>query len=132
MKKIWYYVITLGVGLVFTLVLVALFGTFTQTSDVIIYQNLSNAFFVSGAVLFGVGVVVFTGNGGAYDMLKYGFIKFIDRFRKDVVNKKYHTFYDYHEAQKAKQRSFLHLVVVGAVLIAIAVVFLLLNKKARG
>ena len=122
-KTLWTYLITAGVGLLITLLVLIIRSTFTQTAAIIIYQDLCDAFFIPGASFLCVGALVWASNGGAFDMLRYGAIRFVDRFRKDVINRKYHTFYDYREAQKSKHRSFLYFFLVGLAFVVVAVVF---------
>ncbi len=104
-------------------------GTFEQTRLSAIYRDLSDAFFASGAVTLCVGLLICMNNGGAFRMLSYGFIRLIDRFRRDLTKVKYRTFYDYNEAKKDHKSEFLYLVIVGAVFVVVAVVFLLLYQK---
>lgn len=123
MKKKWKYLITAGVGVVIAVVVLACKGTFTHKAVLLILQDLCDAFFIPGAIFICFGGIVWASNGGAFDMLKYGGIKFIDRFRKNVINKKYHTFYDYREAQKGKEKSSLYFLLIGLAFVVVAVAF---------
>ena len=127
MKKIkWTYFITVGLGLVVAVLMLVGQGTFTKTLNIAIYEDISNAFFVPGAVFLCFGVIVWASNGGAFDMLKYGGIKLIDKFRRNVRNKKYPTYYDYREAQKGKGRSFWYFLLIGLAFAIVGAVFLIL------
>lgn len=130
MKKIWKYLITTGVGLAATLVVLLVSGTFTKTQPLPIFQDLMDSFFIPGAVLLFVGLLVCATNGGALDALSYGAIRLVDSFRKDVRNAKWRTYYDYSEHKKSQKRSFWHLVIVGAAFIAVAAVFWILRSNA--
>ena len=124
-SKKWTYLITIGLGLVVAVLMLVSQGTFTETSSIAIYEDISNAFFVPGAIFLCFGVIVWASNGGAFDMLKYGGIKLVDRFRKNVHNKKYPTYYDYREAQKGKGKSFLYFLLVGIAFAIVGAVFLI-------
>ena len=131
-KILWTYLITVGIGLLIALLVLIIRSTFTQTAAMIIYQDLCDAFFIPGASFLCFGALVWASNGGAFDMLKYGAIRFVDRFRKDVVNRKYHTFFDYREAQKSKHKSFLYFLLVGLAFVVLAVVFYAVFKVELG
>ena len=62
-------------------------------------------------------------------MLAFGVIKLVDLFKKDLTKVKYKTFYDYRKAQKEKQRSFSAYIVVGAVVLAISILFLVIYNN---
>lgn len=112
MKKFWKYFITALVGLVAALLILVLKGTY-----------LSDALFVPGVLLLGVGTLLFASNGGAFDMLAFGVIKLLDLYKRDLTKVKYRTFYDYRQAQKDKKRSFDYLLIVGAAMVVVASVF---------
>ena len=87
---------------------------------------LCDSFFVPGVVLLGFGLLVVASNGGTFDMLIYGTKKFFNMFRKNPSARLQETFYDYRTAKSENKMSFLHLIVVGLVFIAISIIFLLL------
>ena len=62
-------------------------------------------------------------------MIAFGVIKLFDLFKKDLTKVKYKTFYDYRKAQQEKQRSFSAYIVVGAVFIAVSILFLVLYNN---
>jgi len=123
MKKVLYYLIPFLLCAIIVVVFLAAQGSFAKTGKGLIF-DLCNAFTVSGAAMTGVGLLVFVTNGGAFDMLAFGFIKLFDLFKKDLTKVKYRTFYDYHKAQGDKKRSFLHLLLIGMGYLIVAVIFL--------
>ncbi len=125
-KKLIKYSITTATCAVITILILWAKGTFTQTRLATVYRDLSDAFFVSGAVTLCMGLLICMNNGGAFRMLSYGFIRLIDRFRRDLTKVKYRTFYDYNEAKKDHKSEFWYLVIVGAVFVVVAVAFLIL------
>ena len=129
MKKIWKYLITALVGLVGALLILVFKDTFAKTATQKILADLSDAFFVPGVLLLGVGTLLFASNGGAFDMLAFGVIKLLDLYKRDLTKVKYRTFHDYRQAQKEKKRTFDYLLIVGAAMVVISAVFLILYYK---
>ncbi|MGN1039806.1 MAG: DUF3899 domain-containing protein [Candidatus Fimimonas sp.] len=127
MKKIWKYLITALVGLVVALLILFYKDTFNKTAVLPVLADLSDAFFVPGVLLLGVGTLLFASNGGAFDMLAFGIMKLFDLFKRDLTKVKYRTFYDYRQAQKEKKRSFSYLLIVGAAMVVVAAVFLIVH-----
>ena len=128
MKKWLQYVIISVVNLLLAL------GVFFMQKESIevagdIYKVLCNAFFVPGFCTLGFGLLIWSSNGGTFDMLAFGVIKIIDLFKRDVTKVKYRTFYDYRKAQQEKQHSFLEYILVGAVMIAISIVLLVIYNN---
>ena len=128
MKKWLQYVIISGVNLLMALcVFLMQKDSIAQTVDV--YKVLCNAFFVPGICTLGFGALIWSTNGGTFDMLAFGVIKLVDLFKKDLTKVKYKTFYDYRKAQQEKQRSFSAYIVVGVVVLAISILFLVIYNN---
>ncbi|MBQ4272721.1 MAG: DUF3899 domain-containing protein [Clostridia bacterium] len=100
-----------------------------QHSGELLLKDLCNAFFVPGAVVLGIGLLIWTANGGTFDMIAFGVIKLFDLLKRDMTKVKYKTFYDYRQAQQDKKRSFTAYLIIGAVLMVIAVIFLILYNN---
>lgn len=130
------YLITVGVLAVIA-VLVAwargAFGPISQTELAELkitelqcrMRQWSDAFFVSGVLGLGFGLIIVASNGGAFDMIAYGFRALFSVFKKDPVDRKYATFYDYRKAREKKKRSFWYLVIVGGAFVLVSVAFTL-------
>ncbi len=126
-KKLLGYGISLLIGAAVALLVMGLRGIFTETEPREIMRLLSDAFFVPGVILAGVGLLVFATNGGVFDMLAYSMILFVNLFRRNVQDRKYRDFYEYREAKKdRKRKSLAFLLVVGLFYIALAALFLIL------
>ena len=126
MKKYLNYIITFGIGLMVSLTIMLSKNVFKQASTSEVMHILCDSFFVPGVVLLGFGLLVVASNGGTFDMLIYGTKKFFNMFRKNPTKRLQETFYDYRTAKSENKMSFLHLIVVGLVFIAISIIFLLL------
>ena len=118
------YIISAAVGVAIFVIVICVQQIWNADDTAQTMQILSDACFVPGVLLAGVGLIIFASNGGAFDMLAYAFIRLFDLFRKDARNKKYKDFYEYREARKDKKRGMAFMLIVGAVFILIAVIFL--------
>ncbi len=125
MKKVLKYLIPFLICSIFTVVILATHGSFVKTGKTLMGE-LSDAFFVPGVITLGIGLLVMATNGGAFDMLSFGVLKLFDLLKRDLTKVKYRTFYDYRQAQKEKKRSFLHVVLIGAGFVLVALVFLVI------
>lgn len=126
MKTVYRYLITTGVGMLIVLLIVLMKNGFTETDVTIALQIWCDAFFVSGVFLTCGGLIVVASNGGVFDMLGYAVSLLWYTFKSSKVERKYKTFYDYREARKDRKRSVSYVLIVGLVLLAISVVFLIL------
>lgn len=124
MKKVLKYLIPILICAIIVVVILAARGSFVKSGKGLIV-DLCDAFSASGAILTGIGVLVFATNGGAFDMLAFGVIKLFDLFKKDLTKVKYRTFYDYRQAQNEKKRSFLHLIFVGLGFLLVGIALLI-------
>ncbi len=124
-KKALPYIITGIIGVAIFITIICTKQIWNEQTTKAVMQVLSDACFVPGVLLAGVGLIIFASNGGAFDMLAYAAIKFIDLFRKDCKNPKYKDFYEYREAKKGRKRGMAFMLIVGAVFIALAVIFLI-------
>ncbi len=121
MKTFLKYFITLLVGLLFALSIMFTKDLFSQTNPAKIFHILCDAFFVVGVVITGMGLLIFTSNEGAFDMMIYGVRSFFDLFRKNP-SKKYPTFYDYRTSREDKKIKFGFMLTCGVFYIAVSLV----------
>lgn len=125
LKKAVPYAVSAVVGMVVFTIIVCTKKIWNYDDGKQVLRILSDAFFVPGVILAGVGLLIFASNGGAFDMLSYAFIRFFDLFRRDVRNKKYKDFYEYREAKKDKKRGMAFMLIVGVIFIALAGIMLI-------
>jgi len=124
MKRALPYIITTVVGAAITVIIVCALKVWNAENTKTVMQILCDAFFVSGALIFGAGLLVFCSNGGAFYMLAYGVIRFFDLFRRGVKGK-YKDFYEYSESKKENKHGFGFMLIVGLAFLAAAVAFLI-------
>lgn len=129
-KKALPYIISAAVGIIIFIIIICTKQIWNEEKLSGIMTVLSDACFVPGVLLAGAGLIILASNGGAFDMLAYATIRFFDLFRKDCRNKKYKDFYEYREAKKDKKRGMAFMLIVGAVFIAFAVIFLIVYLQA--
>jgi hypothetical protein len=124
MKRVLPYLITtlVGAAIVVTIILAQRIWTAEDMTEIM--RRLSDAFFVAGVCIGGVGLLVFASNGGVFYMLTFGIIRLFDLFRRNVNERKYKDFYEYKESKKDKKHGFGFMLVVGLACIAIAGAFL--------
>ncbi len=116
------YLITILVGIALTAWCAISRGLLEQTEMVKIYHILCDSFFVSGVLITGVGLLIFSTNEGTFDMIVYGTKSFLGMFKKNL-KPKHATFYDYRVANAEKKLSFGYLVISGLLFLAISFVF---------
>ena len=124
-KRTYGYFVAALVGIAIFVLVICINKIWNVNETYAIMQCLSDAFFVPGVLVGGVGLLVFASNGGVFDMLIYATIRFFDLFKKDPRNKKYKDFYEYREAKKDRHRSNKAMLIVGGVFIVLAVIFLI-------
>jgi len=123
--------VTLGVGLLITGSLLLIWKIFEQTDKRQILVLLSDAFFISGFMIFGLGALVLIASTGFFDIIAYGFkslgVLFIKLTYKKGDLEKY---YEYVERRREKRELrketsiTLYVVLVGIFLILVAALFL--------
>lgn len=125
MKKALKYIITAGIGLIFFIFIILSKDITNQENAKDVFHILSDAAFVPGILILGFGLLVVASNGGTFDMLAYGVIRFFDLFKSDVTKTKHRTFYDYRMAKSENKSEFWYLVLVGLFYIGLAAIFLI-------
>lgn len=116
------YVICASALAVVTLLCAWALGGYTETDVKQLVGNWSSSFFVSGVLCLGVGLLIWCGNEGAFDMLGYGVKSLFRLFRKDVKDRKYGGYYEYAQARKERKKPFLYLVIVGGAYLLVGIV----------
>ena len=124
-KKILEYSITFFVCALLSFILLIVKGVFNNPPIKDLMHYFVDAIFVSGVLCLAFGVLVLASNGGAFDMIVYGMIRFFSLFKKDYNKIKYKTYYDYHIAKAERPKAeFLYLIIVGGLYIIVSLVFL--------
>jgi len=130
MKKSLKYIVAAAVGLCAAVGLIFALGITKAKGVNEVMRILSDAFFVPGAVLCGVGLLVIVSNGGFFDIFAYGFIAFASVFKKDVKKRKYKDYVEYKQAQRGEKRNIWFLFIVGLAFVVVAIIFLIIYHTA--
>jgi len=126
MKKALPYLITAATGAAAAIVIMfARYNIHTAPDAAFAMQALADSFFVPGACIAGVGLLVFASNGGVFDMLSYAVRWLFVRLRKDMNARKYKDYYEYRQAKKQQKRSFAFMLIVGIAFVALSVIFII-------
>ncbi len=108
------YFITIAIGIVIT---AYLYFAEHLTS----FHDLASALFVPGVFLLAAGVLVLVANEGIFNGASYG-LKAIWKALTDWKNPKMdESYYDYHMRKTGSRVRFGHLLIVGAVFIALSI-----------
>ena len=113
-----------GAVIAFSVMVLNKIFTAQNASDVM--MAICNGFFVSGVLLAGIAGLLFSGNGGTFDMLAYGLRQvgrmFVPGKRGDEKAKQ--TFYDYRKARMERPKAVRYLLLPGVGYLLLAGVFL--------
>lgn len=127
MKKYLKYLITAGIGLFFTILIIIGKDAFGQKDIKDTYKVLADGFFVPGILLTCFGLLIFSSNEGTFDMLAFGVKWLVNTFKRDM--KKMETFHDYRLARHENTKSFGYMCIVGLFFVAISAIFAMLYMK---
>lgn len=118
------YLITSVTMAIITILLAWWFGGFDagETQDLLHYW--CDAFCVPGILGVCFGLLVVASNGGMFDMLVYGVRKLFLLMKRDPVDRKYGTYYEYRESRKEKKRHFEFLLIVGGAYLLVGIALL--------
>lgn len=123
MKKALPYLITALVGALIVVTVICANSVWNIKDTVGLMQLLSDAFFVAGVSIGGIGLLVFVSNNGVFDMLGYAIGMLLTVLSK---HRKYRDFKEYRDAKEAKgKRSSAFMLIVGLAYTAVAVAFLI-------
>ncbi len=122
------YVISIGVGLLITVLVALSRNIFAEDEINRVLISLVDSFFISGICLTCVGALVFVSNEGMFYMISYGFSLFFNIRRRDINGRKYKDFYEYKSAKEEKQHSCAYLLLVGLGFLAVSALFLIWVK----
>ena len=125
------WVIAAAVGLLIAFLIMVLKGGFRAADPADFWGSLSDAFFVPGALLAGVGILIWVSDQGEFDMLRYGVKKaFTIVLSEERRSRQPKTFHDYRtKRQEREPASFSYLLILGAVMILAGIVFVAISGQ---
>ena len=126
-KKIIRIAAYFSVGLIVAFAVAATRGLFTAGEIPEIRKTASDGCFVASVCLIGFGLLLFAGNGGAFDMLAYGVKSVFSVFLPEEKRKTRETFYEYSARRQAKKKPFALPLVTGCGYLVLSLLFFLLG-----
>lgn len=124
------YVITFVVLAALTLLVAWAEGGYSHAPTWLLIGYWGSSVAISGIIAISFGVLVWASNGGAFDIFAYGGRTFVRMFfKKDVLDRKYPTYYDYRESRKKKKRNFWFVAIVGGVYFVVGIVLSVVSKQ---
>ena len=124
-KKIIRIAAYFSAGLIVAFAVAATRGLFTAGEIPEIRKTASDGCFVASACLIGFGLLLFAGNGGAFDMLAYGVKSVFSVFLPEEKRKNRETFYEYSARRQAKKKPFALSLVIGCGYLVLSLLFFL-------
>ena len=138
LTKILQYSITFGACLLVCFIYVLIMGIFNDYQTIVDATHwninnetaknlfiLTNGFFFTGTICTCIGLFIIATNGGAFEMITYGIMRFISLFKKDPTKVKFKTYYDYHIFRSGEPKhSFFYFIAVGVFYILVSLVLL--------
>lgn len=124
-KKIIRIAAYFSAGLIVAFAVAATRGLFTAGEIPEIRKTASDGCFVASVCLIGFGLLLFAGNGGAFDMLAYGVKSVFSVFLPEEKRKNRETFYEYSARRQAKKKPFALPLVTGCGYLVLSLLFFL-------
>jgi len=127
MRKLIKYLIIIFIGLLTALYIATTKKIFEKTSLETIFHILSDAFFVPGVVITGMGLLIYCSNEGAFDGITYAMMAFINMFRSKS-ERKYHTYLEYKQRPRSATKvSFI--LISGLIILSISIIMFIIYKN---
>lgn len=127
-KKLLPYLICFAVGAAMFLAVI-ISNKIWLLSGYDVFRLLSDACIVPGAIIGGIGALVFAANGGVFDMLSYAVLHLFDLFRPNVRNERYKNFFEYKQTKADRQHPFAHMLIVGVFFLVLSAILSLVWYK---
>lgn len=128
-KKHWIIVSAIGVALTL-LVLLAREVFWTEMEVAAVLSHITDAFFITGVLICGMGLLIFSSNMGTFDMLSFGIKQGIRIFNPaSKLEKNRQTYADYKEERANKKAPWVFMVIIGGGFLLISVLFLIIYSS---
>ncbi len=119
-SRVLSYLITALIGLAMAVAVFVYRGGFSQPDAQGMYFAMSDAFFVPGIFLTGIGLLVLVSNEGFFDILAYGMHSLMTLFTPFTRKNGHEHYYDFKVARAAKRKK------PGNAVLVVGIIFLLL------
>lgn len=119
-SRVLSYLITVLIGLAMAVAVFAYRGGFSQPDAQSMYSALSDACFVPGIFMTGIGLMVLVANEGFFDILSYGMHSLVTLFTPFKRKEEHQRYYEYKVARAERRTKPQNIV------LRVGIVFLLL------
>lgn len=123
-KKTVTYFVLVAAGIALFLLTGIWRGLFTASDSVSLFKALCDCFTVPGIIYLCLGLLLWCGNGGTFDMLGYGTKMFFSVFSSKRKGEK-ESFYEYRTRKQKSPRPVAPFLVTGTAFLAAGIVFLI-------
>ena len=125
------WAVTGGIAVAGFLALMIFRGGFTADEPGERWKLISDALFVPGVLLLGVGILIWISHEGEFDMLSFGVRKAFGIFRsQEVRDREPRTFYDYKESRKGREPGPIsHLLIIGLIFVLLGAAGLIFEAR---
>ncbi|MEG1528522.1 MAG: DUF3899 domain-containing protein [Clostridia bacterium] len=123
--KLKNYLITAAISVIFLFLCMFAVGLFKSTETADILMALCDSFFIVAVIITGLGLLIFTGNKGTFDMIVYG-IKFtVSSIFVAPEKRKIRNFAEYKEKKHVEDVPFMHMIFIGLGYLVVSLAFLI-------
>lgn len=116
--------ITTGVSIALVVGCLFIFKIHQADTTAKVLTSICNSFFVVGGIILCLGLLTWCSNHGAFIGLMYGFKTIFERRRFEKSFQQRQSYGEYRESKLAKQKEFLHFVVVGVVFLILSIIIM--------
>ena len=128
MRSVLKYLITMVCGLGLAAWVAFNQNILEKTTLQDIFHVLTDAFFIPGILIMGMGALIFVTNEGAFDAITFGLKSFWSMFSKKLKRNR-ETYYDYRSARSEKKLPFGFLLICGFLFFAVSMVMYVLYNR---
>ena len=124
--KVLPYLIPFIIGLLMFLWVIISHDIFKLSDKKEIFRALSDACFIPGCIIGGFGLLILLSNEGAFDIISYGLRLFFEKFKRNINERKFESYYDYKVFKRGHKQSYGNVLAVGVFYLLFAILFLIL------
>ena len=123
------YFITSIVAIIMIVVISVIQGVFEAEDLQMVVRRISDGCFITGVLFTGLGLLIYALNEGIFNGIAFG-LKTLGRTFTAHKDEKIReeNFYEYNARLQEKKKSFLHLVIVGVVVIVLSVILAFVHE----
>ena len=123
------YLITSIVAMIMIAVISVMQGVFEAEDLQMVVRRISDGCFITGVLFTGLGLLIYALNEGIFNGIAFG-LKTLGRTFTTHKDEKIReeNFYEYNARLQEKKKSFLHLVIVGMIVIVLSVILAFVHE----